>query len=158
TTSAGRLFDTVAALVGFTRPITFEGQAAMWLEHLARGGGEAIELPCRFEDGQIDWRETLIAVVDARLRGCAPGAIARPVHRALAGPLSTAARAIAADAHVDTIVLSGGVMQNDLLLLDIREALGRAPLELWTNSAVPPNDGGVSLGQAALAVFHAPCV
>ena len=56
------------------------------------------------------------------------------------------------EAHgVDTVVLSGGVFQNRLLLAE----LANLPLTVWTNSAVPPNDGGISLGQAALGCFHA---
>jgi hydrogenase maturation protein HypF len=54
-------------------------------------------------------------------------------------------------AGVDTIVLSGGVMQNDLLLAEIRDAVRDTAFQLWTNRAVPANDGGVSLGQAAFA-------
>jgi hydrogenase maturation protein HypF len=54
---------------------------------------------------------------------------------------------------VDTIVLSGGVFQNELLLHDIKFLTGRERFRIWTNSSVPPNDGGISLGQAALAAF-----
>jgi hydrogenase maturation protein HypF len=53
---------------------------------------------------------------------------------------------------IDTVVLSGGVFQNELLLEDIAAMLGES-VNIWTNHAVPPNDGGVSLGQAALAAF-----
>ena len=53
------------------------------------------------------------------------------------------------------IVLSGGVFQNDMLLRDLRELLAGSGLEIWTNRAVPANDGGISLGQAALAAFRA---
>jgi len=54
---------------------------------------------------------------------------------------------------VDTIVLSGGVFQNELLLEDIRALMAAAPFRIWTNHSVPPNDGGISLSQAALASF-----
>jgi hydrogenase maturation protein HypF len=54
---------------------------------------------------------------------------------------------------VDTVVLSGGVFQNELLLEDIRSLLTPHRLDIWTNHAVPPNDGGISLGQVALAAF-----
>ena len=156
TTSAGRLFDTVAALVGFTRPMTFEGQAAMWLEHLAYdAAADGMALPCHFRGREIDWRETLAAVIEARGRGAAPAIVARAFHRSLAGAIVAAARELADEAAVDTIVLSGGVMQNDLLLADIRDAARSTSLRLWANRLVPPNDGGVSLGQAALAAFEA---
>ena len=56
---------------------------------------------------------------------------------------------------MDTVVLSGGVFQNELLLEDLKSMLmeGKGPLQVWTNHAVPPNDGGISLGQAALVAF-----
>ena len=54
---------------------------------------------------------------------------------------------------VDTVVLSGGVFQNELLLHDIKLLIGQERLRIWTNRSVPPNDGGISLGQAALAAF-----
>jgi len=65
-------------------------------------------------------------------------------------------RTLAEEAGVDTVVLTGGVMQNALLLEDVRDALGGSGLQLWTNNAVPPNDGGLSLGQAALATSADP--
>ena len=56
---------------------------------------------------------------------------------------------------MNTVVLSGGVFQNELLLEDLTEELRDSDLQLWTNQAVPPNDGGISLGQAALAALKA---
>jgi len=154
TTSVGRLFDTVAALAGFTREITFEGQAAMWLEHLARHeDAGSLSLACRFVDGAIDWRETLDGIVRARRRGERPQTIARAFHRALARATADAAAELCARFDTAIVVVSGGVMQNDLFLGDLREALFTRPLRIWTNRNVPPNDGGVSLGQAALAAF-----
>jgi hydrogenase maturation protein HypF len=153
TTSAGRLFDTVAALLGFTRPITFEGQAAMWLEHLARGARpETLEFPCPLVGTEIDWRGTLAAVIDSRLRGVSAEVIARAFHRTLAREIADASLVLSEQANVDTVVLSGGVIQNDLLLSDIH-AVCHPALKLWTNRAVPPNDGGISLGQAAMAAM-----
>jgi hydrogenase maturation protein HypF len=80
----------------------------------------------------------------------APATIARGFHRALGRAVADGACVCADTASVDTIVLSGGVMQNQLLLEHIRDAPGRNGLQIWVNRAVPPNDGGVSLGQAAL--------
>jgi len=153
TTSAGRLFDAVAALLGFTRPITFEGQAAMWLEHLARGASSASTVfTCRFTGTDIDWRHMLIEIADARRRGTAPADIARAFHRTLARVVAVTTATLAETAGLDTIALSGGVLQNDLLLGDLRDELEDSGLQVLINRVVPPNDGGISLGQAALAL------
>ena len=154
TTSAGRLFDTAAALAGFTRPITFEGQAAMWLEHLARsqaGTSGAYRFP--FADAELDFRPLLRALIDDRLRGEDPGAIARRFHRGLAQGMCAAILEIARAHQAQTVVLSGGVFQNELLVQDLEALLEEAACRVWTNRAVPANDGGISLGQAALAAF-----
>ncbi len=147
TTSAGRLFDTVAALLGFTREMTFEGQAAIWLEHLAWTAAPAAPYPFP----RLDWRPLLRAVVADRLGGRPAAEIARAVHAALAVGILAEAQAHAEAHGLDTVVLSGGVFQNRLLLEEIDAR--RGGLAVWTNRAVPPNDGGISLGQAALAVY-----
>jgi hydrogenase maturation protein HypF len=67
--------------------------------------------------------------------------------------LWNATAAISESYGVDTVVLSGGVFQNELLLEDVRSLAENGPLRIWTNRVVPPNDGGISLGQAALAAF-----
>ena len=155
TTSAGRLFDAAAAVCGFIRPITFEGQAAMWLEHVARQASpqDAAALNCPATATEIDWRELLAGMIAARRAGVAPSAVARGFHRALARGLSALCGTLAAAGGTDTLVLSGGVMQNHLLLEEIRDALAPSGLRVWINHAVPANDGGLSLGQAALAAF-----
>jgi hydrogenase maturation protein HypF len=61
---------------------------------------------------------------------------------------------LAGSQNVDTVVFSGGVFQNELLLEDIKQELESSALQLWTNAAVPANDGGISLGQAALVAFR----
>jgi hydrogenase maturation protein HypF len=96
----------------------------------------------------------LAAIVDARARRVRVDVIARAFHRTLARAIADASLALAEQANVDTVVLSGGVMQNDLLSSDLRAAFHPA-LHLWTNRAVPPNDGGISLGQAAIAAARA---
>lgn len=153
TTSAGRLFDTAAALLGFTREITFEGQAAMWLEQLARRAPETELYPFPFLDGELDFRPLLYAVALDRARGRHPEEIARAFQRGIAHGVAQAVTALAGAGNVDTVVLSGGVFQNEMLLQDLKPELEKAGLQSWTNQSVPPNDGGISLGQAALAVF-----
>jgi hydrogenase maturation protein HypF len=151
TTSMGRLFDTAAALLGFTRETSFEGQAAMWLEHLAKTAAneDAYAFP------ELDFRPLLAGILRDRVAGRAPSEIARAFQRGIAQGLCDVALGLSRKHSVRTLVLSGGVFQNDLLLGDIKAMLEPANLAIWTNSAVPPNDGGISLGQAALAVFSA---
>src|SRR5262249_13007845 len=81
TTSAGRLFDAAAALAGFTRPVPFEGQAAMWLEAIARRAGTVEPSPCPLAADELDFRPLLSAIIQDRLRGRDPAAVARAFHR-----------------------------------------------------------------------------
>lgn len=155
TTSMGRLFDTVAALIGFTREITFEGQAAMWLEHIAYSASESEPYPFPFVDGELDFRPLLQAVISDRVNGRLCEQVARSFQLGLAKGLADAATNLAQAHKLSTVVLSGGVFQNEMLLGDLKQELEQSGLSLWTNRNVPPNDGGVSLGQAAWAAFHA---
>jgi hydrogenase maturation protein HypF len=143
TTSVGRLFDAVAALVGFTREQTFEGQAAIWLEQLARKSAEVAPYRFGLADGELDYRPVLDAVIADRFRGRPVGEIARAFHGALAAAIVTMSAGVSAR----PVVASGGVFQNALLVELLEGQLGD---RLWLNHAAPPNDGGISLGQAAL--------
>jgi hydrogenase maturation protein HypF len=158
TSSMGRLFDTVAALLGFTREISFEGQAAMWVEQLARGIAitQAYPFPCN--GTELDFRPLLRSIVNDRLRGRDLGEIARAFQRGVAAGLRDCVRELCQAHSLDTMVLSGGVFQNELLLEDIASMIDSEMLSVWTNHAVPPTDGGISLGQAALAAFAPPLV
>ncbi|HWB86600.1 MAG TPA: carbamoyltransferase HypF [Bryobacteraceae bacterium] len=153
TTSAGRLFDTAAALLGFTREITYEGQAAIWLEQLAQGSQPADVYPFPCDGATLDYVPLLAAVMDARLQGHNPSEIARAFHRTIARGLYDAARLLCERYACNTVAISGGVFQNNLLLSDLKALFANGPYKLWSNSTVPPNDGGISLGQAALAAF-----
>ncbi len=153
TTSMGRLFDTAAALLGFTREITFEGQAAMWLEHLARQASATEAYPFPLDGAELDFRPLLQAVVDDRLRGREVREIARAFQQGIAQGSCNAITALCESTGTDTVALSGGVFQNELLLWDIKSILDQEAIDVWTNRLVPPNDGGISLGQAALACF-----
>jgi hydrogenase maturation protein HypF len=153
TTSVGRLFDAAAALLGFTREVTFEGQAAMWLEHLARSAPAAEPYPFPFAEGELDFRPLLFALAVDRLRGRDPGEMARAFQLGLAHGLADAIKILSRERGLDAVAFSGGVFQNELLLRDLKMFLEDAGLELMTNHLVPPNDGGISLGQAALAAF-----
>ncbi|MGA9801069.1 MAG: carbamoyltransferase HypF [Terriglobales bacterium] len=153
TTSVGRLFDAAAALLGFTREVTFEGQAAMWLEQLAGAAPDVPPYPFPFADKELDFRPLLHSIMVDRLRGRDPREIARAFQRGLAEGLSDAVSVICRIHQLETVVLSGGVFQNELLLEDLKSLLKNQSLQIWTNHAVPANDGGISLGQAAIAAF-----
>ena len=156
-TSIGRLFDALAALCGFAREITFEGQAAMALEQLALGSRSVTAYPLPWNDGQLDWRPLLAAAIEDRRRGRDPAEIARAAHEALAAAVVAAAERAREATGAEALVLSGGVFQNALLLELIRARVEEAgALPVWVNREVPPNDGGIALGQAALAVTAPP--
>ncbi len=156
TTSIGRLFDAGAALLGFVREVSFEGQAAMWLEQIARHAPFREAYPFPIIGDELDFRPLLIAVARDRLRGRERSEIARAFQRGIADGLCNAIKMLCEAHCVDTAVLSGGVFQNELLLEDVKSLLAGEPIEIWTNAAVPPNDGGISLGQAALGAFMYP--
>lgn len=143
-TSMGRLFDTAAALLGFTREMTFEAQAAMWLEHLAKRSAAVQPYSFPFVGGELDYRPLLQQMLEDRIRGRDMREIARAFH----GAIAYAMLAVVNEFQVETVVVSGGVFQNALLIAMLREALGE---RLWTNRIVPANDGGICLGQAAIA-------
>lgn len=151
TTSVGRLFDTAASLVGFTREVSFEGQAAIWLEHLARKSPTVEPYPFPFTDHQLDFRPLLQSILRDRVSGRDLREIARAFHRGVALGLRDALIKMCRVRGSDTVVFSGGVFQNEMLMEDLKSLLANEPLRVWTNQAVPPNDGGISLGQAALA-------
>jgi hydrogenase maturation protein HypF len=151
TTSAARLFDACAALLGFHREISFEGQAAIWLEHLARAGDISGGYPFPITGETLDFRPLLAAVAEDRLRRRNPADIARAFHKGVARGLCEAVTMLCGVHGVSTAVLSGGVFQNDLLLTEVKSLLAPEPIRILTNAAVPPNDGGISLGQAAIA-------
>lgn len=151
TSSVGRLFDTVAALLGFTREITFEGQAAIWLEQIAQIESTSRQYPFPVTEGSLDFRPLLDAIVRDRLCGRSAGEIARAFHASVANAICEQTTALSEANDVGLVVMAGGVFQNDLLVFEIRSRMGIRSPELWMNALVPPNDGGISLGQAASA-------
>ncbi len=154
TTSAGRLFDGVAALLGVCQEVSFEGQAAMGLEHLADPGVEdaypiSFEPPsaATAEPGLVDWRPLLEALLADLRAGVARELVASRFHGALVEAVVAAAEA----AGQETVALSGGCMQNRLLTERALAGLRRAGFRVLLHRQVPPNDGGIACGQVAVA-------
>jgi hydrogenase maturation protein HypF len=151
TSSVGRLFDVVAALLGFTGDATFEAHAAIWLEHQAASATRSAVVPFEYTDGVIDWRPALRSVISLRLGGAAASAIAHGFHRGFAEISASVATDLCEREKTQTVVLTGGVFQNAVLLRLMNERLAERGVAVWTNLAVPAGDGGLSLGQAAVA-------
>ncbi|MEN6559104.1 MAG: carbamoyltransferase HypF, partial [Thermoguttaceae bacterium] len=154
TSSMGRLFDAVAAICGLPAVISFEGQAAMALE-FAADPSETDAYPMPFEKDAsaepaiVDWAPMVRAVLADRLAGLQVGRISAKFHNALA---EMAARTATALGRGLPIVLSGGCFQNVVLLEKVRARLSDEGFLVYTQSQTPPGDGGLSLGQAWLAL------
>ena len=154
TTSAGRLFDAVAALCGLRAEVNYEGQAAVELEAACDlGERRAYELPLIDDGGTlvIDARAMVREVVGDLDAGVAVGRIAARFHNALAETTARACALAAERRMTDRVVLSGGVFQNRRLLGQTASLLTDAGLRVLTPERLPPNDGGIAYGQLAVA-------
>jgi hydrogenase maturation protein HypF len=159
TTSMGRLFDAVASLLDVRHRIGYEGQAAIELEVLA-GECDAAPAPAGVwpglavhADATIDAVPLIRDLVVALRAGVEPARLARAFHSAVAVAVATAVVQVAGD--VRTVGLTGGVFQNVLLLQECRQRLEESGFEVLTHRLVPPNDGGLALGQAAVSALTA---
>lgn len=153
TTSCGRLFDAVAALIGLRSDSRYEGEAAVALEGVAaEGSAEALFALAR-ADGvwQIDWRPVVTWLLEQRAAGAGVDVLAGAFHAGLAGTAAELAGQLRAATGVNVVALSGGCWQNVRLLSETVDRLQATGFEVLTHQRVPPNDGGLSLGQAAVA-------
>ena len=159
TSSCGRMFDAVSALLGICHTITHESQAAMELEALAdpRGGTgygfELIDPPVSAE--QTDFIISLNPMVrqmveDIRDKKSIPWISAR-FHQTLVDAFSEAAQKLNRELQIKKVVLTGGVFNNDILLNQMTDRLEQVGFSVYTHSKVPTGDGGISFGQAIAA-------
>jgi hydrogenase maturation protein HypF len=155
--SCGRLFDAVAAALGVCRErASHEGQAAIELEALAapefRAQADSAYPHEVREQGMrtLCWSPLWEALLEDLRRGVAPAVIAARFHQGLAHAVAANAEALCRWHVLDTVVLGGGVFQNRLLLEGVAESLRSAGLEVLAPVSLPANDGGLSLGQAAV--------
>jgi hydrogenase maturation protein HypF len=159
TTSMGRLFDAVASLTGLCPRASFEGQAAMAVQFAAerglettaggKGGYPIVLAPSDTPGTQwmLDWRPLLSTMLDDLRRGCCLEQIAARLHVGLAAATVHVAHA----AGLPRVALTGGCFQNRLLLSLVRHRLEAAGFTVYSQTLVPANDGGLSLGQAVIA-------
>jgi hydrogenase maturation protein HypF len=160
TTSMGRLFDAVAALVGLRHAVSYEGQAAAELEGAAARAALDAAYPYALavDDGPpvvLDARATILAIARDVADGASPGSVAMRFHAAVADATARACAVVAERHGLGTVVLSGGVFQNRLLLDGAVGALERRGLRVLVPERLPPNDGAISYGQAAVAAARA---
>jgi hydrogenase maturation protein HypF len=149
TTSAGRLFDAVAAICGIRDEVNYEGQAAIELE-AAADPLERTVYPLPGEE-VLDAREAIRALLADLGAGVELPVVAARFHNAVAAAAARSCSAAAEHSGVDVVVLSGGVFQNRLLLERTAELLESEGLRVFFPRLLPPNDGGISYGQAAVA-------
>ncbi len=155
TTSAGRLFDAVAALCGVRAEVNYEGQAAAELEALADPADRG-RYPFALRDHGgaplvLDARPAVWAVAEELRAGVGAPAVAARFHNSLAVVTAAACARTASRQRAETVVLSGGVFQNRRLLEQTRKLLEAVGLRVLTPEALPPNDGGIAYGQLAVA-------
>ena len=151
----GRLFDGVASLLGVCQQVSYEGQAAVELETLARSG-RAYALDFGVMGGIIDPRPVVVGLVDGLRSGVDRADLAAGFHqaviRATAGPQCTVLRRRSRRHRADR-----GVFVNRLLLHGLRASLNKSGYEVLTHRIVPCNDGGLALGQAAVVAALQVC-
>lgn len=152
TSSLGRLFDAVSALLGVRRKVSFEGQAAMELEGLA-GNGAEVDIALGIEKGEtliIDPVAAVRKLVEFVLGGADKGAVAAAFHTAVISALAESAAVLRDRTGLDRVALGGGCFQNRILLEGCEAGLKAQGFEVFLPGAVPCNDGGISLGQAVI--------
>ncbi|HWM03227.1 MAG TPA: carbamoyltransferase HypF [Actinophytocola sp.] len=149
TSSAGRLFDAVSALLGLRDTINYEGQAAVELEQLA-DPAERGHYPARV-GATLAGADLVRAAADELLAGVAPAVIAARFHNGVVDAIVRACQRLRDQTGLATVALSGGVFQNLLLLNGCVDRLTDSGFRVLTHGRVPTNDGGISLGQAAVA-------
>ena len=157
TTSMGRLFDALASLIVGRARVSYEAQAAIELEALARTI-DRVHAPTYagavVAKGDVLDPSGLVAVVVDELSGGAePALVAAGVHESIGRGAAALAIELAGEHSVDTVALSGGVFQNARLSAIVESELRAAGLDVLVHELVPPNDGGISIGQAAIAAF-----
>ena len=166
-TSAGRLFDAVSAILGIRRQSSFEGEASTALQFAAEAFEQKQtsdlserhnirqELIFESEEHCILNTEALVQqIVEAKLQGADSGALAYLFHRTLAEQIVAACKAAREHSGRAKVALSGGVFQNRLLLRLTEEGLEQEGFEVLRHHMIPPNDGGIAIGQAAYGLYY----
>ncbi len=151
TSSMGRLFDALSSLLDVRSFVNYEGQAAIELEALANAkshGSYQFEID---ETGVISARDVIRQAVADLLNKTPAATVSARFHRAVAQLIAMVAERTREERKLNRVTLSGGVFQNRFLVDETCELLQQRGFAVFTHSRVPANDGGISLGQAAVA-------
>ncbi len=154
TSSVGRLFDAVAAILGLQQCTSFEGEAAMALEFAAdRAVSASAALPLLVTRDAaatlvVDWRPMLTRLVSARRAGTSANELAATFHETLAEAIV----AVAAHVQIEQVLLTGGCFQNARLTARSLQRLRESGFKAYWHHRIPPNDGGLAIGQSAFAL------
>jgi hydrogenase maturation protein HypF len=150
TSSCGRLFDAVASLIGLRQEINFEGQAAIELEMIA-ADGVADGYPFELDGDTVDFSPAIERIVTEVRAGGPPPIVAARFHNTVAQAITEVCRRLRAEEKLNRVCLSGGTFQNMKLLARTLAGLRKLDFEVFIHAQVPPNDGGIALGQAVIA-------
>ena len=158
TSSCGRLFDAVAALINLRHEVNYEAQAAVELEMCRDEAVAGQPYPFGLSETtdllQIDSAPLFRAILEDLLQGAAAGEISQRFHDGLVEVLAATARLLRKRTSLNTVCLSGGTFQNAYLANHLEHQLQSEGFEVYTHSQVPAGDGGISLGQAVVAAHH----
>jgi hydrogenase maturation protein HypF len=149
TSGAGRLFDAVSAIIGLCCYASFEAEGPMRLENICKNG---IRESYPYVAGKpISFHKTIEAITDDLSRGTDPGVISAKFHNTVISSIFETVFRAGRETGLNTVVISGGTFQNRYLLEHTESLLSDAGFRVFANSRVPSNDGGISLGQLAIA-------
>lgn len=154
TSSMGRLFDAVAYILGFNKKITFEGEAAIYLENIASGNNvDSYEHSIDFinENYIINTDTIIIGIVEDLKKQISKEAISMKFHNTIINFTVDLCERLSKDYGIKEVALSGGVFQNKILIYGIYNALEKKSFSVYINKKIPCNDQGISLGQLVIA-------
>ena len=148
TSSMGRLFDGIAAILGIRETVSYHAQAAILLEQAALKSETTQVYEFEVLNSEVDWRPVVSGVVEDLKSGKSLPDIARKFHNTVIEVGMKVALKLRDETGINTVALSGGVFQNKILTENLSTKLEEKGVRVLIHQLVPPNDGGISLGQA----------
>ncbi len=148
TSSMGRLFDGISAILGLKYAVSYQAQGAILLEEVSKGFSTDEAYAFEFNGKDVDWRPVIDAVLSDLKRGLSASEIGMKFHNAVVNFVVSASKVLRETYGINRVGLTGGVFQNQILVEKCFRSLKEEDFEPLIHQVVPPNDGGISLGQA----------